>query len=288
MTLNHGGVKWTLKSFPHPLAEGVPIDTGIEVHFIRDLDNTQHIDYLISIKNLVDLSEHPFEAELVGRVVKIKPMFDLLPDSHYQVTINGGKEGLLDVRGERMPMSYTLEFHTKEDRQLQTPVILTPSADSIVQNGFEIAWTSVEGAAYYELEVSRTRTFDPVIWPAYGQKQFDTKVKPVLFAKGTYYVRVRALRDREVSGYSDAVLFVLEGGVLDQPGDVEEGDWTNLIDEVLDKLDGQAHTSGLVEVTPAFGAIEVSEGVKEIRIKLSSNLVSINASDIRVIRERNG
>lgn len=283
------GVQWVLKSNPRPLAEDIPLDQELEVHFIRDLDMTQHIPYLISLKNLVDLSEHPVEVEASGRSIKIKPMFDMQPESHYQLTINGGEEGLMDVRGQRMPASYTLEFHTKQVKQLPAPTITSPTNDASVGKGVEIAWTPINGAHYYEIEISKTRDFDPIIWPERGQKQFESRVKPMLYVKGTYYVRVRAVRGDEFSGYSDVVLFVLEKGLLDKDEvATEEGVWTDLIDEALDGGADQVAGNGLTSSTPRFGAVEVPVGVGEIRIKLSSNIAGITAADIRVIKERNG
>lgn len=288
MSVMHEGVQWVLKSHPRPLAEDVGLDQSIEIVFVRDLDATQHVAYLVSLKNLVDLSEHPVEVSLQGRLIKVTPTFDLQPDAHYQLTINGGNDGLMDVRGHRMPVSYTQEFHTKSERNLPTPTITSPAADSFVSKGFEIAWTPVNGANYYEVEISKTRSFDPVIWPQFGQKQFESKVKPTLFAKGTYYVRVRAVKGQEFSGYSDVVLFVVEKNLLDKEEPVEEGSWTEIVDEVLDRDEDQKIQLGLQQATPEFGAIEVPTGTTEIRIRLNSKVAGITAKDIRVIKERNG
>lgn len=289
MSSMHEGVQWALKSNPRPLAKDVPLDQKFEVQFIRDLDMTQHVTYLVSLKNLVDLSEHPVKAELKGRVIQIEPMFDMVAESHYMLTINGGEDGLLDVRGQRMPVSYTLEFHTKAEKGLPAPVITTPADDSIVKKTPEIAWTPVNGASYYEIEVSKTRTFDPVIWPQYGQKQFDCRVTPMLHSKGTYYARVRAVKGQDFSGYSDVVMFVLEKGLLDKEEPfVEEGSWEGLIDEVMDADLAKGSAKGLVSSTPSFGGVEVSTNVTEIRIRLGDRIAGITASDIRVIKERNG
>lgn len=288
MSVMHEGVQWVLKSHPRPLADDVGLDQAIEVVFIRDLDATQHVAYLVSLKNLVDLSEHPVEVSLQGRLIKVKPTFDLQPDSHYQLTINGGEDGLMDVRGQRMPVSYTQEFHTKAGRNLSTPTITSPAADSFADKGFEVAWTPVNGAHYYEVEISKSRSFDPIIWPQFGQKQFESKVKPTLFVKGTYYVRVRAVKGQEFSGYSDTVLFVVEKNLLDKEEPVEEGNWTSLVDEVLDREETSSAKVGLKQATPGFGAIEVSTGTTEIRVRLNGKIAGITAKDIRVIKERNG
>ncbi|MGF0347592.1 hypothetical protein ACQR3P_28540 [Rhodococcus sp. IEGM1300] len=290
MTMMHEGVQWVLKATPHPLAEAVAIDSPIEVTFARDLDMTQEISNLVSIKNLDDLSEHPFKVEASSRFVKIIPMFDMQPDAHYMVTINGGPQGLLDVRGGRMAYSWTLEFHTSGEKELKTPSFTGPANQAYVKNGFEISWTPVNGASYYEVEVSNSRSFDPVIWPQYGHKQFEARVAPRLFAKGNYYARVRAVSGGRFSGYSDTILFVLEDGLANpERKQVVEGDWTSMVDEVLDKIESVVESeAGIVSIVPEYGALEIPAGTKEIRIRLSEGLSSIELKDIRLIKERNG
>lgn len=289
MSTMHEGIQWALKSYPRPLAEDVALDQKIEVQFVRDLDMTQHVTYLVSLKNLVDLSEHPVKAELKGRTIQVEPMFDLMAESHYMLTINGGPEGLLDVRGQRMPVSYTLEFHTKAEKALPAPTITSPADDSVEKTTPELAWTPVNGATYYEVEVSKSRTFDPIIWPQYGQKNFDCRVKPMLHSKGTYFVRVRAVKGQDFSGYSDVVMFVLEKGLLDkEERPVEEGAWQDMIDEVLDGGEASHHSMGLASSTPSFGGVEVPTTVNEIRIRLTERIAGITPEDIRVIKERNG
>lgn len=290
MSMMHEGIQWVLRAEPRPLAESVALDKPIEVVFARDLDMTQQVSHLVSLKNLDDLSEHPVQVEASPRFVKITPIFDMQPDAHYMVTINGGPQGLLDVRGGRMPVSWTHEFHTSGEKALKTPELLQPAHNAYVKNGFELAWTPVKGADYYEVEVSRSKTFDPVVWPQFGQKHFESRVKPVLFAKGNYFVRVRAVSGDRFSGYSTTSLFVLEDGVLhpERPK-VEEGSWMDMIDGVLDSNEqGPVKKAGVVGVSPSLGAVEVPIGTKEIRIRLSHALTHIEAKDIRFIRERNG
>lgn len=290
MSMMHEGVQWVLRAEPRPLAEGIALDKAVEVTFVKDLDMTQHISHLVSLKNLEDLSEHPVRVEASSRFVKITPMFDLQPDAHYMVTINGGPEGLLDVRGNRMPVSWTHEFHTSGEKELKTPELLQPANNAYVKGGFELAWTPVNGAAYYEVEIAKTKTFDPLVWPQFGQKQFETRVSPVLYEKGNYFVRVRAVSGDRFSGYSKTSLFVLEDALQNpERPSVEEGSWTDMIDAVLDGgSETTAQQAGVVGVMPKLGAVEVPVGTKEIRIKLSHALSFIEAKDIRFIKERNG
>lgn len=285
-------------STPRALEKNVPVSEPIILQLERDIDVTQDFDAMISLQSMEDLSMHPIQIEAGRKGLKIKPAFDLLPDTLYRLTLRGGEEGIRDIRSIPIEMSWSLEFTTGAGRLLEAPVITKPIDKGIVMQGFGIAWTPNSEASHYEVEIARTNTFDPVIWPGFGVKAYQAEAAPHLFSPGRYYMRVRAVDTKGRQGaYSEMIQFMFESAPVKK-----EAPASNQISEeemLLSFIETEERKSemnqvevspvqGLTGMIPEAGSLQVPLESREIRIRFSGVLKEETLKGIIVTKERMG
>lgn len=289
------GVYLVKSSSPRMLEKDVPIGSSIDLHLERDIDTTQDFYPKIFLQSMADESIHPVEIKVGYRSIKIIPSFDLLPHTPYRLTLKGGENGIHDIRNIPIEVSWSLEFETGKSKRLDPPSILKPMHQGIVMRSFEAEWTANSGAAYYEVEIARTSQFDPVIWPSFGTKAYETKVKPNIMAPGRYYMRVRAVDAEGIQGaYSEVVQFLFEtpNNSVAKTSEVSEATTeAEVFEQMIEGLATEAtekQITGVLQMTPKPGSLHVPLNQKEIRIKVKGPIDPSVLAQIIITKERMG
>lgn len=289
------GVYLVKSSSPRMLQKNVQVSEPIVLHLERDIDTTQDLYPKISLQSLDDQSLHPVEIETGYRSIKIMPTFDLLPETHYRLTLKGGEDGIVDLRNQPIDVSWSLEFVTGKSKRLDAPVITKPMNQGMVIHAFEAAWTSNTDAAYYEVEISRTNQFDPVIWPPFGTKAYQSEVKPQLYSPGRYYMRVRGVdANNEPGAYSEPVQFIFEQAKAKPQTRVEKEveffeSELDVLNRVLDEQSVDETTAtGVLSMKPLPGALGVPLKSREIRIRVKGQIDPELLKQFIITKERMG
>lgn len=135
-----------------------------------------------------------------------------------------GVTGIRNVFGKPMWGVYSLTFTTIKSATLPAPSNVYPEDGITVteQPGFK--WEPVEGAAKYQLQVSKFNTMSPVFWPV---PEFKIMTGPYVpnppFEEGTYSWRVRAIDAKGNQGeWSEIQSFYLDLSI-DNPVVEEDG-----------------------------------------------------------------
>jgi len=202
-------MNFVLKTSPSHTATNVPLDARLEVHFMVDMNINTLLDNVV-LFNVDDQRSEPVECEYKNRYLLIQPKSKMEPLRHYQVQLVGGNDGMMDITGRRMPASYTFEFYTADVKGIKAPILTSPTDQSVRTNkNVKFSWEAVEGAYYYELEISKSNTFDVIEWPKSRIRIFEQEIIPdISYAAGNYYARVRSVKnDGTRSAYSDPVQF---------------------------------------------------------------------------------
>lgn len=204
------------KTHPRHTEENVALDQRIEIFFMIDINKKALRDEHVILFNLTEQCVEPVSFEYDRRILSITPVSKFQPNNHYQLQIVGGSNGIRDITGRYMPETYEVEFHTKDIENVKSPRILAPTDLSIIKNPIEIQLEPIEGADYYELEVSKSNTFHNVEWPANGEVIYhsdEIKVTPnVDYQKGNYYIRVRTVDEKKnKSSWSSIIQLYYDG-----------------------------------------------------------------------------
>lgn len=215
------------KTIPVHTAQKVTLDQVIEVFFMVDINKqTIRPEHLVLL-NISERKVEDVEFEYSRRVLKVKPVNKLSPLTHYQLQIVGGTDGIKDITGRSMAQTYEIEFYTKDMESVKPPKVLSPTDKSIVSSAVTVQLEQSQHAFYYELQISKSNTFQNVLWPINGEKIYrmtDIKVTPdIKYETGSYYMRVRAVSDDgEVSAWSPTIRFYYNGTVeIEVPKDEE-------------------------------------------------------------------
>ena len=204
------------KTNPKHTEENIPLDKAIEIYFMVDI-NAQKLD--LSKVILLNMNEQRIEEVEIAysqRVLTVTPKKLLSPECHYQLQLVGGKEGIQDIIGRYMEETYEVEFYSKSSISLQAPIILSPVDMSVYKTTPTIQIQSDENVFYYEIQVSKSNTFQNLEWPINDGKVYQsgerTITPDVQYDTGQYYLRARATgEDGSKSPWSLLTRFYFDG-----------------------------------------------------------------------------
>jgi hypothetical protein len=187
-------MSFVLRTFPNHLAKDVPLDSVLQVFFMIDLNMEFVTPNNIILFNLDEQKHEPIELEYRNRVLTIRPVQKMSPLTHYQLELVDGEKGIQDIAGNKLDSAYTIEFFTGDVLDLKAPVLISPTDLSEIRGDVRYSWMPVEKANHYELQISRSNTFDVLVWPITDHRIYNTEVVPAFaYQKGQYYARVRAV-----------------------------------------------------------------------------------------------
>lgn len=203
------------KTIPRHTEEQVALDQQIEIHFMVDVNKSTFRSENIILFNMKEQQVEPVEFSYNRRILKVTPKQKLMANSHYQLHLLGGEKGIADITGRIMAQTYEVEFRTKDTDAIKPPVVLAPTDVSEVRGAVEFILKDVEGAAYYELQISRSNAFHNLVWPPSDEKVYrveQTEVTPkVAYQTGLHYMRVRSVGiEGERSSWSDSIRFFFD------------------------------------------------------------------------------
>ena len=201
------------KSVPHHLQEKVATDQQIDIFFFIDIHKGSLTADKVILFNLTEERSEDIAFEYSNRRLIIRPRKHLSQNTHYQIQLIGGREGIKDIMGRVMAESYQSEFYTSVATTIQPPTITSPTDLVEISGDVSFKWTPSPGAAYYEVEVSRTNTFQNLVWPASEVKIYETEVSPYInYEKGLYYMRARSVNaEGKKSHYTKAIQYYYSG-----------------------------------------------------------------------------
>ncbi len=204
-----------LRSFPTHLSKDVPLDTDIEVGFFRDLNIETVTINNIMLLNVAEQRSEKITLHYKNRVLKITPRYQLSPETHYKIEIVGGNDqGIRDITGEYMIQSYHSEFFTGKQVKVPTPRMISPVDLSEITGDIKFSWTPVDVADNYQLQISKSNTFDVLLWPPTNHYMISTEVIPdIKYEKNIqYYARLRAIDAKGVaSAFTETVRYFYSG-----------------------------------------------------------------------------
>jgi uncharacterized protein YciU (UPF0263 family) len=209
-----------LRTFPNHLASNVPRDSTIQVQFMIDLAVDCVTPSNVILFNLDEQKKEQIELSYSNRTLTIQPTNFLNPLVHYQVELTDGPNGIRDITGKWLDQVYVFEFYAADVVGLKSPAILSPNDLSVVGGALLFKWEAVDKAYFYELEISKSNTFDVLLWPLKsGDRVFGTSITPNLnWEEGTYYARVRCVNTEGTkSAYSSSIRFhyQIAGSLID-------------------------------------------------------------------------
>lgn len=189
-------MNFVYKTRPHHTEENVLLDSSIEIVFMVDINKNTIRQECITLLNLSDKLVEAVKFHYHNRLLTVTPLQSLKSNSHYQLQIVGGVSGIKDITGRIMPETYELEFYTKELEGLKTPSFLLPTNKSVHSKQPSFKWSAVDKADYYEIQISKSNTFQNIIWPTDEDKIYSTtsnEVTPdIEYESGQYYARIRS------------------------------------------------------------------------------------------------
>jgi hypothetical protein len=206
-------MSFVIRTFPIHLSENVPLDMKIDIFFMFDLNTETITPNNVILFNMAEQKSEPIEFEYKNRCLSIRPKQLYSPLTHYQVELLGGKTGIRDITGRDLGQSYKLEFYTADQTKIKTPTLTSPTDLSEIHGDVKFSWLAVENAYFYELQISKSNTFDVLEWPVKDHRVFGTEVIPdVSYKKGTYYARIRAVKDDgTASAFSKPIRYYYDG-----------------------------------------------------------------------------
>jgi hypothetical protein len=218
------------KTIPVHTEENVTLDQALEIYFMIDMNKNTFRPENIILFNVTEQVVEPVDFEYNRRVLKVKSVSNLKAKNRYQLQLVGGEKGLKDITGRMMADTYELEFFTKDIESLKPPVILSPTDVSVVSKAATFELEPNLEVDYYELQISKSNTFQNLEWPTNGEKVYRTSevsVTPdVPYATGLYYMRVRSVGfDGQISAWSDSIRFFYDGApIIHEPEDPQMPD----------------------------------------------------------------
>jgi len=291
-----------LKSLPVHLSQKVDLDTDIEVRFLFDILTESINTKNVMLLNLNTQQGEEIAVEYKDKLLKILPARRLAPLTHYQVELVGGADGCIrDITERPLLQSYKFEFFTGNETRMARPMLTSPTDLSEITGDVKFTWLPVEKADHYELEISRSNTFDVLVWPQENTALvFETQVTPDIdYRKGvTYYARIRAVNIQGIkSAYSDPIRYYYNGTDEVEPevknSPVVEGEATKpaeidtLKDFFQNEIDNEVKPLTM-KLKPKDGTLMVKD-ISRIVIEFSEdvNPDSISADTVYIVSEKN-
>lgn len=217
-------MNFVLHTTPTHLSEKVLLGTNIEVSFMFDINVSTLNEQNIILFNMTERKAESVSITYKAKLLTVKPSKDLKPNCHYQVQLVGGQSGIKDITGRTLNDTYVFEFKTHDIEKIKPPMFLFPTDLSEITGDTVFRWTEAAGAYFYELEISRSNTFDVLAWPKANERVYATEFIPdVDYRKGQYYARIRTVNNEGFkSAYSSVIRFYYDG--LDEIPDYEQGE----------------------------------------------------------------
>jgi hypothetical protein len=284
-----------LRTDPHHTAQKVPLDKPMQVVFMVDI-NVQTLDEgSVMLFNMGEQKTEPVQIEYRKRTMQITPVHPLQPLTNYQLKVVGGEDGIKDITGQMMPDTFVIDFHSDDVKEIKPPVLLAPTDQSELVTDPQFSWSPAEHAYYYQLEISKSNTFDVLVWPKEPNRIFETNVIPEYkLENGTYYARIRSVKDDGIrSAYTKPIQFLYSGAaanlaVADQ--EPEQDQLNSLQDHFAYQLQNMAGALSVIQVSPASNTVNLPIAqIKEIVIEFSEDVdpASLKPEWFYVVAERN-
>jgi hypothetical protein len=303
-------MKFVLRTFPNHLAVAVPQDVTIEIYFVIDIVTDTILPQNVILLNVEEQRSESITLEYRNKVLLIKPENKLSPNTHYQIELVGGKNGIKDITGRFLEQSYLFEFYTADVDHIKPPVLTAPAHQTSLTGPVSFAWNAAEKAYFYELEISRSNTFDVLVWPRGESRVYETQVTPdISYEPGNYYARIRTVNHSgEKSSYSKPIQFYVEKSSQHQHPDPEPPNGSDPgcsdgldeeLEQIKDELGGseeEEESLNVVSMTPADQEVNVpisyditNNPLTEIVVEFDDDLdlSTINSSSFYVIAQRN-
>lgn len=293
---------------PFHLSEDIPVDQPIDIYFFVDLSKGSVTEENIILFNLTEEKGESIRFEYQNRRLQIRPLQQLKPNTHYQIQLVGGRNGLEDITGNKMEETYVSEFYTKENKRLAAPIMISPTDMAEITDDITFQWEPVEGVKYYELEISRSNTFRNLVWPLKKVKIYETAITPHIdYEPGTYYARIRSVgEDGEPSHYSDPIRYYYSGEKQTSESGIKDHDYVietntriqhaepdsqiNALQQHFANiaLNQQQQSFRVVNSTPKHKALNL-QNVGRITITFNQPVdpESVSSDSIYIIEERN-
>lgn len=218
-----------VRSYPGNLAKEIPNNVVIKVDFNTDLDRDNIVPYF----QITDELGNRIEGQVAynERTISFVPKRIYGSSQTVRVTIVGddlsGKGiGIRSVLGERMRGNFSFSFTVAAVPQLPAPNLVYPRNQTVIDKQPTFRWEPVDNAEYYQIEVSKSNTMNPVLWPHNAAEYRVYDVSEDLdpqdeFEDGIYYWRVRAVNAHSGPGeWSLISIFnkdtIVEGTVVDE------------------------------------------------------------------------
>ncbi len=301
------------KTIPTHTAEQVPVDQVIEVFFVIDIMKNTLNENTIILLNISEQLVEPVKVDYINRTLKVKPVNKLMPNTHYQLQLVGGKDGVKSITGGEMAQTYEVEFYTKDVESIKPPRILSPVDLSIVDKPVEFHMEPSAQADHYEVQVSKSNTFHHLVWPMGNEKVFITdeiKFTPdIAYEEGQYYIRARSVnKEGKKSSWSPSIRYFYQPALnydpIEEDIEVETKDITLRTNSRPDESDTQlsklqnAFVEEEVDKNPFFvkgmspgdGSVHNSlNKSRTIVIQFSEEIDpnSVHSSNCYVLSERN-
>lgn len=224
-----------LKTSPRRF-DTVPVDTLIEIFFSVPLDESSvTISTVILLENAISPISGVVEYDNIQKKVTFTPNSILSPEVPYTVHIVGdsslgGDPGLVikDALGNPFLGNYVFTFTTTTAQRPGIPNLISPSDQIQLDATPEFRWSLVPSAGSYEIQVSNSNLFAPVIWPTIDNpidqpgSGTEVSVTPdVDLLDGLYYWRIRAVSEDGIKGnYSEVWRFrkgILFAEIIPEP-----------------------------------------------------------------------
>ncbi|CDQ41819.1 Ig-like domain-containing domain [Virgibacillus salexigens] len=201
------------RTFPYHLSDNVSLDQQIDIFFFLDINKKRLTSEKIILFNSTEEVSEGIEFKYNNKRLTIKPLQNMKPNSHYQVQLLGGTNGIEDITGIKLAETYICEFYTNQTEKINPPILTAPSDLVEISDDITFNWKPSIDAAYYELEISNTTNFQNLIWPNSTTPIYETSVTPhINYNKGRYYARIRSVdADGRKSHYSPTIRYYYNG-----------------------------------------------------------------------------
>lgn len=210
-----------LETTPKQYDRDVALDGPLRVVFSVDVDRST-LKSNIRVEDEAGSTingEHRYESS--SRMYVFTPEHGWTAGTTYRVLIRGdhshegGKPGVRSAVGVPMITDHFITFTAVQMPTLSPPEAIHPHDESLVatQESLHFAWSPIDEAVQYELQISRHPRFEPLYIPKEGALRIadSTWIPENEFEAGAYYWRVRCMgQDQRWSRWSVVSRFTIE------------------------------------------------------------------------------
>lgn len=260
---------------PHNYENEVDIETSVRATFDVDLDTR----YLNDFVYLQDEDGKKVEGRVSyrKRVLVFTPLVPLKKQATYSLFLVGDSnlandevEGLRSIIGDAMTGVKIVRFTTKVGDLLPPPDVKRPMNNSVIRLKPVFEWAPVIGNEGYRLQVSKTNTFNVLVYPLEDETVITGEsVEPdVVMEDGHYYWRVRTIQTDGESIWSRIMQFNLttlsEGKIAEDDADE--------IDPTDDPSFYEISEIEFIEAFPQQDTLQVPSNVENLYFRLLGDI----------------